>query len=758
MKKLLFIILFCLFTTQGWCATVTWQGDDLTNPTYWNDADNWDTGTVPANGDDVVMANAANCEVNEATSNLKSFDMTGYTGTLSGTSAITVIGAASATNVVKFAGTITWTGVLNLNPTAVDTIIQLTSNGKTLTSITINGSSGAGYAANGVVFMDGVSFSNRLTLTAGSLHTDGASDNSGLTHTFSSSANQALTMTGTGTRTLNLGNSIITIASIANPTTRIDGSNITITPGNSSITFSGLSSSNSQIQLSSYTWYDITWTGGQTGTSPGYLSGNFTCHNLTLSPASSITKHIIQSSPTITNLLQITGNATKTYSVQLNGTVTTLDADFDGNSAINRLFITSETLGTHQHIANTNDITGSNVDFRDITLDNATDLSAITGGSGDCGGNTGVTFTTADDWYWNGSGTRNFSNYTYWYDTTNGGGTQMASTRCPLPQDTCYIDGASIDAATTITQDLPRVPSLDFTSAGSFTFTMNYSGQQLYGNLILSNSVTFSCGVDTDFYGLRGSHSINMSGKIFGVSNNSGVGITAFGATYTLLSNLDDGFGGTYEGNFGFNINNGTFDANDFSIHARNLKSDNSNTRVVYMGSGTWKMYEVGTSYHYGWYWGGTNLTLYCETSTVEIYGSFFNGGGKVYNNINILTNANTPTFIDSNTFSTFTINAPKTVKFTKSTTTTVGSFVATGTAGNLITLDTADGLGTFTLSDTTGTNSVSYCDIHRSTVAGGATWNAYTSNGNIDGGSNTGWNWESAVTTDYSQLMMISE
>ncbi|MDP2909664.1 MAG: hypothetical protein Q8N69_01160 [bacterium] len=51
-------------------ATRTWEGDDLTNPTYWNDADNWG-GTVPEVGDDVVMNNAANCNVNEATAALK---------------------------------------------------------------------------------------------------------------------------------------------------------------------------------------------------------------------------------------------------------------------------------------------------------------------------------------------------------------------------------------------------------------------------------------------------------------------------------------------------------------------------------------------------------------------------------------------------------------------------------------------------------------------------------------------------------------
>ncbi len=62
MKRFLFSIVFLLIVGNVQAATRTWEGDDLTNPTYYNDADNWG-GTVPEAGDDVVFNNNKNCNV-----------------------------------------------------------------------------------------------------------------------------------------------------------------------------------------------------------------------------------------------------------------------------------------------------------------------------------------------------------------------------------------------------------------------------------------------------------------------------------------------------------------------------------------------------------------------------------------------------------------------------------------------------------------------------------------------------------------------
>jgi hypothetical protein len=112
-------------------ASTAWISDDAGN---WNDATNWDNG-VPDNTKDVVFSNShvGNCVINAtaAALTLTFASGTGYTGTLSGSSALAVSGN------VTFASTMTttWSGLLTINANAT-----LETNNKTLANnITING-------------------------------------------------------------------------------------------------------------------------------------------------------------------------------------------------------------------------------------------------------------------------------------------------------------------------------------------------------------------------------------------------------------------------------------------------------------------------------------------------------------------------------------------------------------------------------------------------------------------------------------------
>ena len=122
----------------------------------WNSASTWTScnSTFPQAGDDVILdATSGNVVVNVATANLKSLTMTGYTGTLSGTNTITVIGATASTNNIIFDGTITWTGQLTISPTTSTADINLTTNGKLMTTISLASSNAAD-----VVLQDNLSF------------------------------------------------------------------------------------------------------------------------------------------------------------------------------------------------------------------------------------------------------------------------------------------------------------------------------------------------------------------------------------------------------------------------------------------------------------------------------------------------------------------------------------------------------------------------------------------------------------------------
>jgi len=79
------------------------------------------------------------------------------------------------------------------------------------------------------------------------------------------------------------------------------------------------------------------------------------------------------------------------------------------------------------------------------------------------------------------------------------------------------------------------------------------------------------------------------------------------------------------------------------------------------------------------------------------------------------------------------------TLKIQNGTTLTVDSFVTSGTNQKFLS-STSPGLQA-TISAASGTNSVSYLTIQDSNATGGAEWDAYTGNFNVNAGNNTGWN-----------------
>jgi hypothetical protein len=103
-------------------------------------------------------------------------------------------------------------------------------------------------------------------------------------------------------------------------------------------------------------------------------------------------------------------------------------------------------------------------------------LSAITGGSGDCGGNTIIgggtlTFTAATTQTWQSTGSGNVSDVTKW------------TSRIPLPQDTCVFSSA-FTGSPTITCDVAWMGSVDFSSStGTVTFNSG-TGLQNGGNIV----------------------------------------------------------------------------------------------------------------------------------------------------------------------------------------------------------------------------------------------------------------------------------
>jgi hypothetical protein len=142
-------------------------------------------------------------------------------------------------------------------------------------------------------------------------------------------------------------------------------------------------------------------------------------------------------------------------------------------------------------------------------------------------------------------------------------------------------------------------------------------------------------------------------------------------------------------------------------------------------------------------YTAGAPRSFSAGTYTLTVGGNFANGDVFTCGTGTVIFNdaTKTTTVTGSTTFNVLRIEtADKVVKFTAGTTTTVASFVATGTAGHPVILTNVSGTSTWGISDSVGTNRVYHCTISYSAAAGGAAWLAYTSDGNVNGGSNTGW------------------
>lgn len=172
------------------------------------------------------------------------------------------------------------------------------------------------------------------------------------------------------------------------------------------------------------------------------------------------------------------------------------------NSSNFRYLIASNTIGTPRTITCNGTVTASNVDFRDITLAGTCnkDLSAITGGSGDCGGNSGIIFTTPQPQYFKKyASTANVGDAANWFS-------DLALTvvgRVPLPQDlgSKFLAG-SFDRTCTVTCNVPRIPCLDMSEVVNTVTWSLANSIEVYGSYVLGDSIAQTGNFDITYLGV----------------------------------------------------------------------------------------------------------------------------------------------------------------------------------------------------------------------------------------------------------------
>lgn len=410
--------------------------------------------------------------------------------------------------------------------------------------------------------------------------------------------------------------------------------------------------------------------------------------------------------------------ASKVLTLILNGNSLDLNGKtISGNSATNRLLIRSNTLGTARTITISSGTFDAS-DFRDITAATSLDLSGVTNYSGDCGGNTSLTFTTAATQ----TATGNSANYS----------AATWTSRVPLPQDDVVI---SLTAGQTLTFDMPRIgKSLSVTTA--VILSTNTIAQTIYGSLNLTNVATFTTGSTGNWtFEGRGTFNLTSAGQIFASVT---VTFSMINGTMTLL----DSFSQTTTN--GVLITAGILDANGFNVTARTIAESGGITpRGITMGTGTWTATTTGNS----WNFSSSTSTVTANTSTIALTAGAagninFQGGGHNFYNLSITGGgAGTINISGSNTFANLpqVIGGAKTLVITPGTTQTFTGGTNFGNGSNLVTINTGGAAATFTKPSGAVINatSISLTNIQATQTN---KWYAGPTPPSVDGGGNTNW------------------
>ena len=677
---------------------------------------------VPTSADDVFFSNLSTgtCTISTGNTGAKSINCTGFTGTLTGTAAITVSGSVTLVAGMAYG----FSGQMTLNGTGT-----LTSAGKTFNNIIVDG---AGITVTlGNSLSQGATSTNIFSLTQGTLALAGftltcgifSSNNTntraisfgagGITLTHNSGATTVLsmaTMTGfswtgsTGnegfsyTRTSGLGAATLNAGSVAGGTVS-NAINLTLRGG-------GSSTPGVTITTGSYV-KNLTFPASFPSLSVNSAAYN-ACGNLTLNGGLGTASNIVPTflaSGTITSAGRTIGNT----NVAGSGITLTL-ADAMTLGAANTFTLTAGTLNLNGFTLSTGVFSSSNSNTRAITFGAANiALTSTTAAT------TVLSMATATGFTWTGTGgfTRNQAATATMVFGTTGGTTANA------PNLTVNA-GASTLAITSGSY----FKNLDFTGS---TCMVTATSLNMAGNLTFASGGSYLTVQQT----FLATATITSVGKQINSTTINGSGITV-----TLADALTLGSASI------LTLTQGTFTAANFNVTAGSFSSNNSNTRTLNMGSGTWTLLSAPPSGA----WDTTTttgLTFNPSTSTISVTSAAtkaFNGGGLTYYNLN-QGGAGQTNISGSNAFNNITNTVqPATLRFTAGTTQTVSNFSLSGTAGNLITINSLTPGSQFTLSKASGTINAQYLSIQDSVATGGAVWNALTSNGNVNAGNNTGW------------------
>lgn len=687
------------------------------------------------------------------------------TMTLAGSGSLSIYGSLyyPATNLTN-----TYTGSVTFSSTTTGNTI--TTNGVSLTGATLFNT---GCVFNSVT--GGWVLGSDLTVSVGTIELVAGNLD---TNSFNVTCGR-FRITSSDTKTLSLRSSTLTLNQ--NNTQAgwfYIGSNLTFNAGTSTI---DMSRENGAFAGGGLTFYNLSFTNFNIATVT--LSGTNTFNNITFESRSA----------TGVSTISISENQI------INGT---LSIQSTNTNLIRRVRIISNTVGTARTITAAAVSLGTGLDFRDITAAGASapwDVS--TKAAGNCLGNSQITFPAAKTVYRRGAG--NWS-ATQWSDSSGGTAAAqwfpLAQDTMVFDANTTTgthtIDAAwqlgtlNMTNSTTVTLasgtaapafyggvTLSNAVTLSgtgiFTFSGRNTQTITSSGKTFTqpltvnspgGTVIIADNLTSNLAFNLT----QGTIDVNdliLTAASFSSSNSNtrsidfGTGkiiVKGTGTVWTTANNA----GFTVAGTPVVDVDNNTATATTVTTGALSEANAISFNYI----SGTYTLTSTaGNAYK--------NLNFTGFAGTVSnlantIYGNLIIDDAATYSAGNeawtfAATSGNQQITTDGETLDfALIINSPGatvqfqdaltmgltrtltltngTLQFKSGTTNTIGNFATSGTNQKYLSATTPGSQAT--ISKLSGTVDVSYLTIQDSNAAGGATWNAYVNQSNIDNGNNDGW------------------
>jgi hypothetical protein len=546
----------------------------------------------------------------------------------------------------------------------------ITSSGKTFSGITIDTYGGT------VQLADALNIgSNSLTVTNGTFTTAGFAVTAGV-----------LSSSNSNVRTINLGASTVNL----NPAgvsgiTLTTSTNLSFNAGTSAITITYNTSGGITLQFGGQVYNNVTLLNNSSGSLNTTFGGQNTFINLTLAGAS-----------VNANIQYFTFSTNQT----INGTLTCA-----GASVVRRICLQSNSIGTQRDLT-VGTLVADDCDFRDIEI-----LGTASGTSptraGNCGNNSGITFPAPKTVYWNLAGSQNWS-ATAW--ATSSGGTPAVN-NFPLAQDTVVFDNGAVSLVT-INTDW-NIGTFDASAQTNvMTLTTSANTPFVHGDWKFGTGITSTSTNGTITFAKNGTQTITSNGVQFGCP----IAINNFNAYVQLADAL------SLNSLRALNLIGGIFDAVTYNVTTGQFAANYTNTRALYMGTGTWTLSGTGSVWDgpvVGDMFAGTSTIVLSDTSTTA---RTFNGNSRYYNKLTIggTTGTSTLTITGTNTFGELasTKTVAHTILFTSATTTNIGKWSVTGTVGNVVTVGPSTAATTYTVNiygpANTGIDylSVSYCAV----------------------------------------------